>query len=375
MRIIQIGKRYFPYIGGIEQTTQDIATVLKDKCEQRVICYNHEKGNKIEKIEGVDVIRVGCFATVASQPVSLGYKKLLKKQFKEFAPDVVIFHYPNPFAAHYLLKVLKKYPECKLIIWWHTDIVKQKILAKFFNNQNKKLLKRASKVVATSPIYVQNSQNLIKYKDICTVIPSCVNENRLTITEDIEEKCRKISKDNEGKTICFALGRHVEYKGFEYLIRASSLLDNNFKIYIGGDGKLTEELKDLAKNDNKIEFLGKLTDSDMKAYMTACDIYCFPSITKNEAFGLALAEAMYYGKPSVTFTIEGSGVNYVSLNGVTGLEVENRNVEEYADAIKKLSKDVELRNKFGDAARKRVEELFTLKAFKENVIELLNISK
>ena len=45
-------------------------------------------------------------------------------------------------------------------------------------------------------------------------------------------------------------------------------------------------------------------------------IFCFPSITRNEAFGIALAEAMYCGKPAVTFTIEGSGVNFVSLDGV-----------------------------------------------------------
>lgn len=42
---------------------------------------------------------------------------------------------------------------------------------------------------------------------------------------------------------------------------------------------------------------------------------------------LALAEAMYYEKPAVTFTIPGSGVNYVCLNSENGIEVENRNVE------------------------------------------------
>ena len=63
-------------------------------------------------------------------------------------------------------------------------------------------------------------------------------------------------------------------------------------------------------------------------------MFCFPSISKNEAFGLALAEGMYYEKPAVTFTIPGSGVNYVSLNRVTGIEVENRNVEKYADAMR-----------------------------------------
>ena len=36
-------------------------------------------------------------------------------------PDVVIFHYPNPFVASWLLRYITD--ECKLIIYWHLDIV------------------------------------------------------------------------------------------------------------------------------------------------------------------------------------------------------------------------------------------------------------
>ena len=62
----------------------------------------------------------------------------------------------------------------------------------------------------------------------------------------------------------------------------------------------------------------------------ACDVFCFPSVTKNEAFGIALAEGMYFGKPAVTFTIPGSGVNYVNLDGVTGIECKNADCKDYA---------------------------------------------
>lgn len=371
MKILQIGKRYFPYIGGIEQTSKDIATALRNDCEQRMICYNHNKGNSYDTVDGLDVVRVGCFATIASQPLSTSYSKILGKQIKDFAPDVIIFHYPNPFAAHCLLKKLKKYPKCKLIIWWHADIIKQKFIGKFFNRQNNKLLQRAWKVVATSPIYIEHSPFLMKYKDKCIVIPSCVDANRLELTEENKIKSREIRNCNAGKTICFGLGRHIEYKGFEYLIKAADKLDDSFKIYIGGEGKLTKELKKLAKNNKNIEFLGKLSDDDVKSYINACDIFCFPSITKNEAFGLALAEAMSFGKPAVTFTISGSGVNYVSLNGVTGIEVENKNAEQYAEAIKTLAQNSELREEYGAAAKERVQELFTQEVFSDNVVQLI----
>ena len=78
-----------------------------------------------------------------------------------------------------------------------------------------------------------------------------------------------------------------------------------FRVIIAGKGELTESLKAKAKNDQKIEFIGLISDFEKRAYLHACDIFCFPSITKNEAFGIALAEGMYFGKPAVTFTIAG----------------------------------------------------------------------
>ena len=259
-----------------------------------------------------------------------------------------------------------------MILYWHLDITKQKLLGKLFNGQTQKLLKRAEKVVATSPNYIEGSKFLPDFINKCVVVPNCVNSSRLNIMPEDVQKAEQIKHKNCGKIICFAIGRHVPYKGMEYLIRASKLLSGDFKIIIGGEGPLTESLKSLSEGDEKVEFIGKVDNSALRAYMLACDIFCFPSITKNEAFGIALAEAMSYSKPSVTFTIEGSGVNYVSVGGETGIEVENCNVEKYARAIEMLASDSVLRDNYGAEAKKRVELLFTDKKFKNNIKNLIN---
>lgn len=371
MKILQISNYYFPFIGGIEQVTRDCSDALKGEHEVKVFCFNHEKGDKIDEVDGVEIIRAGCFAKVASQSLSFSYGKLLKKTLREFAPDVVIFHYPNPFAAHFLLKRLKRLKNCKLIVWWHLDITKQKILGKLFKRQNKRLLRRADKVVATSPKYIEGSRFLQSVREKCVVIPCCVNDSRMHPDAGVLARAEELKKENEGKTVCLAMGRHVPYKGIEYLVRASKLLDENFLVWIGGRGPLTEELKALAADDKKVTFLGRVENDELVSRILACDIFCFPSITKNEAFGIALAEAMAYAKPAVTFTIEGSGVNYVSLDGLTGIEVENRNVAAYAEAIKKLASDAQLRKTYGENAKRRVEELFTNEKFTQNVNDLL----
>lgn len=383
MKILQIPNYQYPHIGGIEQVAKDIAdSICSEKISQKMICFNedaqdgnvvcHRKETVKDNIDDIEIIRCGCIAKIASQSISLTYNRELKKVFTDFKPDIVIFHYPNPFVAFFLLPLINKNKNIKFVLYWHLDITKQKLLGKMFHGQTIDLLKRADKVVATSPNYIDGSQYLSKFKNKCEVIPNCIRTERLEITEATKLKAEEIRTKYKGKTICFGIGRHVPYKGFTYLIKASKYLDDSFKILIGGKGPLTETLKKEALNDKKIEFCGRISDEDLPAYYLACDIFCFPSITKNEAFGIALAEGMYYGKPAVTFNIPGSGVNFVSLDGVTGIECHNGNAEQYAKALKALANDKKLAVEYGENAKKRVIDNFMFDTFKKKINSLVN---
>lgn len=374
-KVLHISKYYFPFSGGTEQIARDVVLSLKDSCEQKVIAFNDGKEDKIDFVDDIEIIKCGCFAKISAQSLSISYRKQLHKVIEEFNPDIVIFHYPNPFIASFLLKELKN-RDIKLVVYWHLDIIRQKFLRVLFNGQNRKLLERADKVIATSPNYIEGSKWLQSVKEKCVVVPNCINVERMELSAEIKERAEKIRKENKGKTICVAVGRHTEYKGFTYLIKASKLLDDSFRVFITGKGELTDSLQKEAEGDSKVIFTGRIDDVELKALIYASDIFCFPSITKNEAFGLALAEAMYYEKPAVTFTIPGSGVNYVCLNSENGIEVENRNVEAYAMAIKKLANNEELRKKYGIAGKQRVEENFLSSIFAMNISkEIKNINK
>lgn len=382
-KILQIPNYQYPHIGGIEQVAKDIADSVRSKdILQKMICFNedasdgdiicHRKETVHDFIDGIEIIRCGCVAKVASQSISLTYNRELKKVFSDFKPNIVIFHYPNPFVAFFLLPLIKKNKHIKFVLYWHLDITKQKLLGKLFHRQTLALLERADRVIATSPNYIDGSPYLRRFPKKCEVIPNCIRAERLEITEYAKAKAEELRSRYKGKTICFGIGRHVPYKGFTYLIKASRYLDDNFKILIGGKGPLTDSLKEEAASDNKIEFCGRISDEDLPAYFLASDIFCFPSITKNEAFGLALAEGMYFGKPAVTFNIPGSGVNYVNLDSVTGIECPNADSRAYAKALKKLASHPELRKQFGENARKRVLENFTYDKFRTNILNLIN---
>jgi glycosyltransferase involved in cell wall biosynthesis len=368
-RVLHISKYYLPFIGGIEKTAKDCVQALAGNYEQKVICFNHNAGFSTEIQDDVEIIRCACQMKVLSQSLSIAYGKVLNEVIETFKPDYCIFHYPNPFAAYFLLKHLDN--KCKLILYWHLDITRQKLLGKAFISQNWKLLDRSDKVISTSPNYIDGSPYLSKYTEKITVIPSCIDEEKLQIDSITLEKAEKIRAKYPDKILCFAVGRQVEYKGFRYLVQASKLLDDHYVIHIAGSGKLTDQWKAEAHGDPKVIFLGQIGDTDLKAHLYATDIFCFPSITKNEAFGIALAEAMYANKPVVTFNIPGSGVNYVNLAGITGIEVQNRNVREYAEALTRLGDSPHLRIQYGEAGHKRVVNYFLKNNFMEQIRNLL----
>lgn len=354
MKILHLGKFYAPIEGGIESISRFVVDTLRGNI-QRIITFNNKKVSVEDDVDGTPVIRTSTPGIFASQPLSLQYLFELRRNIKMFCPDIIHFHYPNPLVAFYILLSIKK--ENKLIVHWHSDVVAQKFIHKFIRHLEIALLKRADAVIATSPYYRDASDNLRLFKEKVTVIPCSINENRFELTEDDIKEVDNIRSRYNRKPIVFFIGRHVEYKGIRYLLEAERIVKSNCVFLIAGQGPMTSQLKDEFKS-SRVHWLGRLGEEQMKLYYHATSIFAFPSITKNEAFGVVLAESMYCGCPSVTFTIEGSGVNWVSINNETCLEVPNKDVKAYANAIDRLLEDKNLYNRLSRNAKTRVEHLF-----------------
>lgn len=281
----------------------------------------------------------------------------VEKAIKEFKPDVIQFHWANPFPAWVLLCVIPR--NVKLIIHWHMDIIKQKHIYPFIKPVEIALLKRADMVCVTSPQYRDGSLPLQPFKDKVRIVQNAMDEDNFILRDGDVEKINAVKAKYGNKPIVFFIGRHIQYKGLPHLIGAEKYVKSDCVFVIAGFGPLTDELKAQCKS-SRVHFVGRLSDEDLKLYHYAASVFAFPSITKNEAFGVALAEAMYCGTPAVTFTIPGSGVNWVSLNGETGIEVPNGDDKAYAEAIDKLISDKELSKRYAENGMKRVHDNFTI---------------
>jgi len=366
-KILHIPNYYPPHIGGIEDVCHSIVIGLPEY-HHRVICFNDKKTDETDVYEGITITRCGIIKKLFSQSLSISFYSHLKKLFAEFKPDIVHFHAPNPLGSVYLLPLIPK--NVKLLVHWHGDIFEQGFLYTFYHSIEKKLLRRADKIFVTSPTYIAGSKPLSPWKDKLQVIPNTVNIQKLALEKEDEHAIEKIRNHYNGKKIIFTFGRHVSYKGLKYLIESAPSISDDAVIVIAGKGPLSNSLKESAKDFPNIHFIGCLEDNVLRQYLYASYLFAFPSITKNEAFGIALAEAMYCGLPAVTFTIPDSGVNWVCIDKETGLESENGNSKVLAEAINRLLSSDDLRKKLGANAMQRVKDNFTIEAIRDDLKQI-----
>lgn len=347
MRILHLSKYYKPYSGGIEQVVADICEGCNSNgVESVVLAINHENKNSIYEVNGTKVHSFKSNLNYASADFSLGYINGLRRIIADF--DILHIHLPNPLAN--LAVFLAKSKGKKIVIHWHSDIVKQKKLKFFYKPLQSWLLKRADLIITTSPIYGEHSKDLSKYRDKITTIPIGINPNNYKVNS---QKVNEIKRRYADKKIIFALGRLVYYKGFEYLVDAAANLPENYIVLIGGNGEEKPKIVDRINKlelQNKVELLGFVKDIDLPAYFVACDAFCLPSIEKSEAFGVVQIEAFLFNKPVVSCSILGSGVGWVNKNNVSGFVVPPKNSDELSTALlnatSESNKFPELKNYF-----------------------------
>ncbi|MEZ0343293.1 MAG: glycosyltransferase [Caldimicrobium sp.] len=364
MRVLQVARFYPPYVGGTERIIREITEGLNKrgiKCD--VLCANTSYEYREEHEKGFIIYRVKSLGSFASTPLS---PQFITK-FKEIAEnyDIIHFHHANPVGN--LAYLLTKPKKPRLIIHYHFDIVRQKILYLFYKPFLLRLLEESFAIVVTSPYYAEGSQILNKFRDKLMVIPLGI-EKKLKIDP---EKVKIIRERFKERKIIFSLGRLVYYKGFEYLIEAAHYLGEDYVILIGGEGPLEGKLKNLAeKVKGNILFLGKIPEAELGNFYEACDLFCLPSVERTEAFGVVILEAFSFGKPVVATNIPFSGVSWVNVHGKTGLNVEPKNPKALAEAIKKILEDEKLYKEFSKNAYQRWRKYFTVEKMVEEIIRL-----
>lgn len=188
---------------------------------------------------------------------------------------------------------------------------------------------------------------------------------------------------NEDDMVCIFVARLAPVKGHQYLVSAiPGVLEAvpYARFVLVGDGELREELEQQALSlgvKDSIVFTG-LRD-DVPELLAMSDLFVLSSI--NEGMGRVLVEAMAVGLPTVDTRV--GGVPDVVVDGKTGFLVPPRDSNALANAIIRLLKDEDMRQRMGEAGRRRVDPAFGVEAmvskiesvYEELIAEKTNSSK
>lgn len=364
IKVLLVNKFYYPVTGGVEKHVQMLAEGIKDRFFICVLCCNKGRSTQIQEKNNLKVIRIGSIGTFRSMPLSLTFPSWMRK----IKADILHFHLPFPLGV---LSYLLTKPEGKIVVTWHSDIVRQKVGRFFYQPFLIKFLEKADVIIATSPNMIESSPYLKRFREKCKAIPLGINVKRFKPLEDEKEKVEKIRKKYmQGKGIILFVGRLIYYKGIEYLIKAMKDVDGVCLII--GEGKLRKKLEKMVDDiglSSRVHFLGAVSDDELPLYYHACDVFCLPSVAKSEAFGIVQLEAMACGKPVVSTSLP-TGVPFVNQDGKTGIVVPPRDPGALARAINTLLDNPALRERYGSYAKERVKREFTREVMVEKILRV-----
>lgn len=358
MKILQLGK-FYPIQGGVEKVMYDLMSgfdkYYPDVCCD-MMCVAADSQPYAQKLKQDSQSTLYCaklnkklFSTMLSSDLVIKLRKICNEY------DIIHIHHPDPMAA--LALRLSGY-NGHVILHWHSDILKQKLLLKFYRPLQEWLINRADIIIGTTPKYLEESPHLKPFSKRKSAVPIGIEDIKID-----ENKTAIIRELYKNKKIIFSLGRLVGYKGFEYLIDSAKYLSSDYIILIGGSGPLKEMLQGRIIQNNlsdKVKLLGRINDEDLPSYYGVCDIFVLSSIWKTEAFGIVQIEAMSCGKPVIATRIPESGVDWVNKDGYSGLNVNPEQPKQIAEAIKEILKDEVTYSRYAHNARKRFEDNFTI---------------
>lgn len=333
------------HIGGAEKVLVELTKELADRGHDVILIYNFKNRDfdVSDNVRQIDFCSIE-YNTFQGNVFQRYYKKAANrikdyKFFKDFIksekPDVITSFMQNRAEILYLA--------CKgkvpLVFSEHSSMLRKPtaLLGKMVRGY---IFPRVSAVTVLT--HFDAAYIFDKIPQV-VVMPNALNFEPIT-----REEYDRIFKSRKHILAC---GRLSHIKGIDTLIEAYSRLPENYSDWhldiVGKDepgGNYIKKLNSIVDEkglSKRVHFLGFQTD--IKSIMKKHSIYCLTS--RSEGFSLTLTEAMASGMATISFEL--SGPQEITINEIDGLLVENQNIEEMSDGIKRLIEDETLRYRLG----------------------------
>ena len=366
MRILYLYKDYYPILGGIENHIRVLAEGLRGRGVDTRVLVTNTGGHTVEEtIGGVPIVKTARQVNVSSAPVSFPFFPWVHKL--EAEADIAHAHMPYPpgEVAHLLAGRARRF-----VVTYHSDIVRQRVLGALYRPFLWQVLRQARLIVASNPVYAQDSPFLRRYAEKCRIIHYGLNLERFAATPEIEAQAAAWKARYEHRPLLLFVGRLRHYKGVNVLIEAMQQLPQATALIVG-IGPLAEAWQQQAQAaglHDRVHFLGEQPDAAVLPLYHAADIFVLPSTNRAETFGIVQLEAMACGCPVISTEL-GTGTSYVNQNEITGLVVPPNDAPALAAAVRRLLSDPALRARMGAAGLQRAHTEFSIGAMLDRTLD------
>jgi phosphatidylinositol alpha-1,6-mannosyltransferase len=234
-------------------------------------------------------------------------------------------------------------------------------------------LRQAHLVLANSQFTADRLRtDLPELADRIRVVPLCIDPERVELWESAGEA----APTRERAALIVGRMWAVERgKGHDELLDAWSSVrrhvpDAELWIVGGGDdvARLAAKARDCGVGD-AVRFLGRVPDAELGALYRRASVFAMPS--RQEGFGLAFAEAMWWGLPCIGTTADAAG--QVIVDGETGELVPYGDVAALERALVHLLTNRDQAARMGEAGRRRAREHFSYARFRRDLLAALRL--
>jgi glycogen(starch) synthase len=354
MRLVFWSEYYAPHIGGVEIIVAGLAEEFARQGHTVAVITNHQPATTavVENVNGVAVHRFDLTRAIEARDLGRlhqAHAAILALR-RSLRPEVEHVHSTGPLLLAFLL-AQRALPVPSIFSLHCTHDALANLLAT--NGTATALLRQARKIL--SPSHLLRNALLDKMPSLAGSV--------LVVPYGLPGMSVPPDPLPFAPPVALCLGRVVPEKGFDLALHALARVLPEFpglRLVIAGDGTARATLQELAATlgiADSIDFPGWISPAGVPALINQATLLLLPSRWQ-EPFALVALESAQLGRPVITSAVGGMGESV--QDGVTGLVVENENVNALAGALRRLLADPAQTRRMGDLARARAEKLFGL---------------
>ncbi len=356
-----------PYMGGAERYIGLLASGIKAFGYRPVLIAGGGIGLEPLK-ENMRSMGAEIYELERNARFGKGFASRLIRILRSIKPDVFHFNLPGPFDARYgLVAPIARMAGVRSIVSTeHLPMVQSFPKGRVLKGFSTRFV---SRVITVSE---DNRKHLISNHHVqarrIRVVQNGIPDFEGTVDLDLR---RELGIGTDSQLIAI-VGALEERKGHETFFEALVNLPASMHAVVVGDGEMKRELRErtsvLGLSD-RVHFTGYR--DDVPSIMRNIDILVVPSSV--EATPYVILEAMEAGLPVIASSV--FGIPEQVTDEETGLLVPPKDVEELANAIRRLQTDPERRRLMGKKARERYRARFTLERCVRGTIEVYRESR